>query len=441
MIGAPGTQVSPLSSPPYVLRGAYVLDESGSFTGKTDIHVADGRVAAIGPDIRGDGRSIDCSGLWIMPGIFDCHAHPALSSRDWLELLRTPITQWTLEAALHLRRTLECGVTFVRDAGGIDAGIRRSIERGFTVGPRLQLSISILSQTGGQVDGFLDGPGLESPMGYFVPDYPSRPPYLADGPEEVRKATRQILRAGADWVKLCASGAPFTDEKDFDQVEYSVEELRVAVDEALRAGKRVMADSKSPQSIDNCLAAGVHSIEHGVFLGEEQAARMADAGCWLVPTHLVYADLIERAESGALPAHATEKVLELKTRNRAVEIARAFGVKIALGSDAFGRELQGRNLWELTLLHSAGMPVEEVLLTATIRGAELCNVADRYGRIAPGYIFDAIVLDEDPTNLAIFAKPGSVSGVFKNGIPVVEHPRLAELAFRSTRYSAEPAFT
>src|SRR5262249_56985018 len=121
----------------------------------------------------------------------------------------------------------------------------------------------------------------------------------------------------------------------------------------------------------------------------------------------------------------------------AVESAGAHGVKIALGSDFARRELHGRNLAEIPLLHAAGLSVEETLLAATRDGAELLGVADRLGRIAPGYVFDAILLDEDPGELSLFARPGAVTGVFKNGHPVVRHPRLESV--RSGRPQAVAA--
>jgi imidazolonepropionase-like amidohydrolase len=171
----------------------------------------------------------------------------------------------------------------------------------------------------------------------------------------------------------------------------------------------------------------VRSIEHGIFLTEEQAALMATMGCVLVPTLYVLREVMRWAEEGGiLPHYAEQKALAIKDRvGGAVEIARAHGVKIALGSDFIRRELHGHNLAELPLLHEAGLSVEEALLAATSNGAKLLGVGDRLGRIAPGYLFDAILLDEDPGDLSRFAEPGAVTGVFKGGEPVVRHPRLA----------------
>lgn len=412
----------------FVLRGASVLDESGGFEGPLDVRVAEGVVAAVGRGVPAEGlRELDCSGLWLMPGVFDCHVHVAVSSVDALELMRTPITQWALEAARNARRTLEAGVTFFRDGGGLDAGIRTALERGYVPGPRCQIAVVMLSQTGGHADGFLAGPGLEQPAGYALPDYPGRPPYLVDGPDQMRRVARELLRAGADWIKLCATGGVISPTDDPEGAELTLEEIGVAVFEAARKGRSVFAHANGGEGLENAVRAGVRSIEHGLLLTEEQAALMAERGCWLVPTLAVVRDVFRWAEAGKLPAYAIAKLADLRPKvGDAVRIAREHGVRIALGSDFILREQHGRNLEEMFLLHEAGLTVEEALLAATSGGAELLGVADRYGRIAPGYVFDAILLDEEPGDLSIFDRPGgAVTGVFKGGEVALAHPRLA----------------
>lgn len=409
-----------------LLRNANVLDETGGFTGPLDVLVEDGIITKVGSGLAGDGAEpVDLEGLWLMPGVFDCHTHIGFSTLDMVELLNMSITEWTLEAARNLRNTLEGGVTYIRDAGAADAGIRNAVERGITLGPSMKVAVSIISQTGGQGDGFLPGPGLDMTIGNLVPDYPGRPRYLADGEDEMRKAARESLRAGADWVKVCVSGGALTPTGGADLSELTLEEVRVAVVEAARRGKRVMADAKGAEAIGMAVRAGVGSVEHGVFLDEERAALMAEKGCWLVPTHAVYRDLVRWGEEGKLPPDQARRAVEQVAKTKEfVQIARAAGVKIALGTDYITREQHGRNLDQITLLHEAGVPADEVLLIATIRGAELLGVDDRYGRIAEGYVFDAIVLDEDPSDPALFSEPGCATGVFKAGVPVVPHPRL-----------------
>jgi imidazolonepropionase-like amidohydrolase len=413
----------------FVLRGPHVLDEQGSFSGPLDVAVEDGWIAAVGPNLsRGDGPDLDLAGAWLMPGVFDCHDHVALSSIEPMELLQTPITQWTLETARNLRRTLECGVTYVRDASGADAGIRTSVERGYVPGPELSVSVVALTETGGHLDGFLAGPGLEMPAEYAIPDYPGRPPYRVDGPEEMRAAVRQLLRAGADWIKLCTTGGVLSAHDEALEPQFTPAEIQMAVQEAARRGRGVMVHALGGEGLDNAIAAGVRSIEHGIHLTESQADAMAKAGCHLVPTLAILEDVLAWAAAGKLPAYAAEKAALLEGRvGAAVAVARAHDVPIALGTDFLHRDEHGGNLRELALMRRAGLTPEETLLAATANGARLCGVSERLGRIVPGLRFDAIVLEEDPGDLTLFESPDAVKAVFKAGRLVRGNEPLAEL--------------
>ena len=414
----------------FVLRNAHVLDGAGGFSERTDVVVKDGRVLTIGRQAHADGApSVDASELWLMPGVFDCHAHPAMWSREQHALLQTPITAWALAASSMLRTTLHGGVTYLRDAGGADLGLRMAIDRGDASGPRLQLSIVLLTQTGGQMDGFLRGPGIELPTTYLIPDYPGRPPYRVDGVDEMRRAVRAVLRAGADWIKLCAGSGPHLEGQDWNAVEFTTGEVAAAVEEARRAGRRVMCDSKTPESIEMCIRAGAHSIEHGLFLDEERAALMAAAGAWLVPTFSVYQDFARRADGGELTETTLRVVRDMQERSKdRLRIALEAGVPVAVGSDAFGQVMHGNNLAELWYMHEAGMPAPDVLLAATSGGAQLCGVSDTYGKIVPGYVFDAIVFDQDPSDLRVLKDREAVKAVFKGGMLQRAHPRFEELS-------------
>jgi imidazolonepropionase-like amidohydrolase len=403
----------------YVLREASVLDESGSFAEPVDVHVRDGRVAAVGRNLPADGAaSIDCSGLWLLPGMFDCHDHISFSTASVADVLGTPLTSWALETARNARTTLEAGVTFVRDLCGADRGIRDSLAAGHVPGPRLQISVVLICQTGGHGDDYLSGAGMDAGL---VPAYPGRPPYVVDGPEAMRHAVRATLRAGADWIKLATTGGLVSEHDQPLVAELSPEEIAVAVHEAGRKGKAVAAHAYGGQGLTDAIKAGVHSIEHGGFLTEEQATLMAASGCFLVPTLSAMRDCLRWAQQGVLTPTQREKVLGLGLElGRCVQIAKAHGVPLACGTDYISRTQHGGNLEELALMHQAGLSVEETLLAATAGGAQLCGVEQEYGRIAPGYVFDAIVLDDDPGDLSEL----KATGVFQAGVPVVAHPRL-----------------
>ncbi len=186
------------------------------------------------------------------------------------------------------------------------------------------------------------------------------------------------------------------------------------------------------EGLRHSVEAGVRSIDHGVFMTEEDAALMKAHDCWLVPTVTIQRDIKQWAAEGKLGPAAAGKVAEIEpVFGRSVQIARAAGVKIALGTDFISREQHGTNLREIAAVADAGLGVEGALLAASRNGAELLAIGDRHGRVAPGYVFDAIVLDEDPSDLA-FARIGKVGGVFKAGQAVVPHPRLQGSAAPAT---------
>jgi imidazolonepropionase-like amidohydrolase len=417
-----------MTAEPFVLRGVSVLDEGGGFSGPLDVEVVDGRVAQVGANLTADeARSLDFAGLWLMPGVFDCHDHVSFSSLNAAECLSTPVSQWAIEAAKNARLTLEGGVTFVRDLCGADAGIRDAIARGYVPGPTLQISVVLIAQTGGHGDGFFRGAGLEASPGFLMPDFPGKPPFLVDGVESMRHVVRSVLRAGADWIKLATTGGLYSEHDQPLVAELTLEEIEVAVFEAARKGKGVSAHAYGGEGLENAVRAGVRSIEHGGFLTEEQAALMAERGCWLVPTLSAMRDVLVWARDGVLSPTKARKILDLGLDIGAVvRMAKEHGVRMAVGTDYISRTQHGRNLEEVLLMREAGLTPEEALLAATSGGAELCGVADEYGRIAPGYVFDAIVLDEDPGDLSSFGRPGTVTGVFKAGVPVVPHERVDE---------------
>jgi imidazolonepropionase-like amidohydrolase len=411
----------------FTLREATALDSSGGFSGPVDVRVRGGRIEAVGERLPADDGtpSVDFSGLWLLPGVFDCHDHVTLSTVDMREVLDTPVSRWALEAARNARLTLEAGVTFVRDLAGADRGLRDAIAAGIARGPLLQISVVLISQTGGHGDAYLRGAGLETSL---TPEYAGRPPYLVDGPEAMRHVVRSTLRAGADWIKLATTGGLVSEHDQPLVAELTPEEIAVAVFEGGRKGKHVSAHAYGGEGLTNAVRAGVRSIEHGGFLTEEQAALMAERGCFLVPTLSAMRDCLRWAEEGALTPTQCEKILGFGLElGECVRLASEYGVPLACGTDYIKREQHGGNLEELTLMREAGLSIEQTLLAATSGGAALCGVDDERGRLAPGYVFDAVVLDADPGDLSALASPGTVTGVFQAGDPVVRHERF-ELA-------------
>ncbi|MFD1715012.1 amidohydrolase family protein [Amnibacterium flavum] len=397
-----------------VLERVRPLDETGRFGPATTVVVIDGIIQPEGTPVPDGVVRVDGRGRYLMPGFADCHLHLGCFTDDMFLMGAMTATRWTLEVAANARRVLDMGITLVRDVATSDAGIREGIADGLVPGPTMRVSGPPLSQTGGHSDGYLPSIGREMLGGFLVPEYAGRGDYLVDGVEEMRKAIRRQARAGVDWIKLCTTGGLLSTVRDHpDTSEFTDAEIRTAIEEATRAGIPVTAHAYGGAGLTAAVEAGVRSIEHGMFLDERQADLMAARGAWLVPTLVVVEELAELAAKGLLPASAAARVREVHSRSgRQVEVARAAGVRIAVGSDLV---VQGRNLEELALLHDAGMPAPEVLLAATLGGAELMGLADTHGRIAAGYVFDAVLIDDDPLSMRPFRTTRPVSAVFQGG--------------------------
>ncbi|WP_131766870.1 metal-dependent hydrolase family protein [Candidatus Protofrankia californiensis] len=439
--GIPTRRGTPLSNG-FVLRGVHALDEHGYFGGPVDVAVRSRRITDVRPHLPLDATAVDVDahGLWLMPGVIDCHSHVTLCTYDPLELMTTPLSERFFQTASMLHRTLAAGVTYVRDAGGADAGVRDSLIAGHIPGPRLAVSVVGLTRSEGHGDGALLGPGLEAPAAVTALDYPGRPQHVVQEPDGMRAAVRAVLRAGADWVNIFASGGIMSVRPGEPLPEFTASELAVVVSEAAAFGRGVMAHALGASAVGAAVSAGVRSIEHGIGLTEREAALMTQHGVTLVPTLSPYHELGHLADTGHLPqwaadrAHATQAMLA-----DTIAVARDAGVRIALGSDCRHRDRHGTNLAEITRLHRDGLSVSDALLAATANGARLCGISESVGRIAPRYEFDAILLDEDPGDLSLFERPDSVTGVFLGGVPVVPHTRLPAAMTAQIRDAVRPS--
>ncbi|CAJ63570.1 MULTISPECIES: amidohydrolase family protein [Frankia] len=430
-----------LAATSFTLREAHVLDATGRFTEPRDVTVRDGIVRALGSRLAVDPDvvDVDARGLWLMPGVVDCHAHVTQATYDQFELVTTPLSARYLQTADALRASLQAGVTYLRDAGGADAGVRDALVAGSVPGPRLAICVVALSRSGRHGDGGILGPGLESADDVLGPDYPGRPPHSVVEAGGLPAAVRGVLRAGADWVMIYASGGVMSARPGSPDFQFGRSELAAAAAEAARYGRPVMMHALGERAVEAAVAAGARSVEHGLGLSERAAAAMATRGVTLVPTLTPYRDLAALATTGMLPGWAVDRAeATAASLAETVAVARAAGVPIALGSDARHRTRHGANLAEISQLRRAGLTAPEALLAATATGARLCGVGDRLGRIAVGYTFDAILLDEDPADLRIFEHPDAVSGVFLAGRPVLAHPRLPASMLASVALPGRP---
>ena len=406
--------------------GAQVVDGTGAPPVRNGIVVAEEqRVAAVGAAERigkpAGARVVDLSGLTILPGIIDTHVHATYRARDIRRHVLNPATYNILKSIEILKATLDAGVTTVRDMGGADAGFRQAVEEGIIPGPRLLISIIMISQSGGHGDNLL-------PFGQRLSKRTWLPHNIADGVEEVRRLVRQTLAAGADFIKVCASGGITSFGDDFDDEQFSVDELRVAVEEAKRRGKTVAAHAENLASVRNSLAAGIHSVEHGWFLDEESIDTMVRQGTWWVPTlALVPTGVAHRRKDPAWSAaqlsdeHRAEAEI-LRRQEAQIPLWREAvrrGVNIAFGTDQSHRLLVGRNLEEFRyMVDWLGLDPLAAIVAATGAAARCIGRSD-IGTLEPGRRADLIVVDGDPlADIGVLADPARIRLVVKDGIIV-----------------------
>jgi imidazolonepropionase-like amidohydrolase len=402
-----------------LFAGGLVFDGTGTDPQRADVLVEDGRITEIGTDLAGD-EVVDCTGATLLPGLFDCHVHVTVSDIGLLPRVQQPFSYQFYAAARNLARTLDLGITTVRDAGGADLGIKHAVDDRLIPGPRLKIAVSMISPTGGHGDGW-------TVSGHCVPlsvPHPGRPASLADGPDEMRRVARELLRAGADVLKVCTTGGVLSPRDDPRHSQFTPAELDVLVAEARMQGRAVMAHAQGSEGIKNAVRAGIRSIEHGIFLDDEAIDLMVANGTWLVPTLVAPVNVIRAAAAGAsLPAAVVRKAEDVAVAHaESVRRAVAAGVKIAMGTDS-GVGPHGTNLEELPLMAACGMTPAQVLAATTSSAAELLGVGDELGRLAPGYRADVVVVDGDSYDLPHLAD--NVREVWQDGILVVDRTKPA----------------
>jgi imidazolonepropionase-like amidohydrolase len=396
----------------------HLIDGTGADAVTAAVLVAeDGRITAAGPrsrvSIPADAQVVEGDDLTLLPGFMDMHVHlGCLSGVDFAKLLMTQRSLLLLHAVPHCAATLRAGVTTVRDAGLTPASVRTAVERGMFPGPRLQMAVSILSQTGGHADERMPcGSSLAMDCGMDVPRS------LVDGEEAMRARVREVLRAGADWIKICTSGGVLSAGDLPDHAQFTLGEIGVAVEEAARRGKRVMAHAMSAEGIKNAIRAGVVSIEHGCLLDEEGMSLMKQHHAYLVPTLVAPEDVIAGAESGqTIPEEMLDKARRLIEHHRAaVREAISHGVPIAMGTDAAVGP-HGANLRELARMVDCGMTPMQAIEASTRVPAELLRCDHEVGTLREDMLADVVAVRGNPLeDITLLSDPERIAVVVKAG--------------------------
>ncbi|SDR94486.1 metal-dependent hydrolase family protein [Microlunatus soli] len=392
-----------------VFSNGMIFDSSARSTYQADVAIDGDQIVEIGAGLDGDVE-IDCAGLTVVPGMIDCHVHLTMSTTDLFETVQQPFSLQFYEGARNMARTLAAGVTTVRDAAGADQGMRVAQQRGLILGPRMQVSLNMLSQTGGHGDPWWPSTCTMD----LLPPHPGRPAIVVDGPEQIRHKVRELVRAGADVIKVATSGGLVSGGAGPNIAHFRDDEITMMVTEAASAGLFVMAHASGPGA-KAAVRNGVRSIEHGHGLDDETLSMMVDHGTWLVPTLSSGLGLQNAIAGGAnLPAVVIAKIEETAAQaeddlRRAIDA----GVRIAMGTDA-PLYPHGRNLDEITLMTQHGMSAADALYAATASAAELLGVEEDRGSLRPGCRADLVIIEGDALDVARLQD--RVRAVYQDGI-------------------------
>ena len=393
-------------SPRQVVRNARLFDSAAGVMREGSSIVIEGdQVVAVTqePIAVDDAIVIDAGGRAVLPGLIDAHVHVIASSHDLASLAQSPASLVAAESGAVMRGMLMRGFTSVRDAAGADHGLQEAVARGLFQGPRLYIAGFPISQTGGHADmrpKGVRGNGMFcscAGLGFMGA--------IADGVGEVRRAVREQVRTGANHIKIMAGGGVSSPTDPIDGTQFSMDELRAAVEEAEAANLYALAHAYSPRAVSRAVQAGVRSIEHGNLIDEATARLMKTHGTYLVPTLATYAALADEGQQLGWSAEMLDKLQSVHDRGlQAVRIARAEGVPIVFGTDLLGR-MHERQCSEFEL-RAPAMPPVEVLQSATITAARLMRQEQRIGQIVPGAWADLLVVDGDPmASLQMLAEP------------------------------------
>jgi imidazolonepropionase-like amidohydrolase len=405
------------SQPQRLLRNARLFDGTGADpVSGLDLLIEGDRIVAIGRGLsaREGADTEDLDGRTVLPGLIDCHVHIAFSGDPGevaqLATMPAPVLAW--HASENARHTLEAGFTAVRDVGcrdNIAILLRDEIQAGRLPGPHIRAAGALICMTGGH--GWMIG-------------------READGADDVRKAVREQLRAGADCIKFTATGGVMTPRVDPRSSSFTEEELRAGIEEAHKAFARTAAHAQGTSGIKNAVRAGIDSIEHGIFLDQEAVELMRERGTVLVATLAAPDNIAKHGLAAGIPAYAVEKSNQaMEAHRESFKLALRAGVRIAMGTDAgtpFNRH--GANAEEIALMVECGMSPAEAIVATTRTAAELLDILDECGTVEPGKRADLVIVEGDPlADIRILTRPESALSVIKGGAWVRRAP-----AFRPT---------
>lgn len=399
-----------------LFTNARIVDGSAPEAGApVNVLVEGGIIRDVGTSVASaKARSIDLKGKTLMPGLIDAHVHVVAGLADLGRNAALPDSLVTARSFGIMREMLMRGFTTVRDVGGADFGLKQAVEEGHFPTPRLVISGKALSQTGGHAD--------------FRGRYDDREAVLTrhrlgalgricDGVDQVRRAAREELKGGADFIKIMANGGCASPTDPIHFLGYSVSELEAIVEEARMAGTYVSAHVYTDAAIRRCVEAGVHSLEHCNLIQPETAELAARNGAVAVPTLVTYDKLASEGGKLGFPPDSVAKVEFVRAAGmESLAIMQKAGLEMAYGSDLLGE--MHRHQSEEFVIRGRALPAHEVIASATHVAARLLKLEGKIGTIAPGAHADLIVVDGDPLkDLSLLTRQGKhMPAIMKGGV-------------------------
>ncbi|WP_291296055.1 amidohydrolase family protein [Elioraea sp.] len=387
-----------------LLKNARIVD--GSAPAPSDpvsVLVEDGTIREVGPAVASaSAEVIDLGGRTLMPGLIDAHVHVVACNANLGINAALPDAIVAHRAAKIMHGMLMRGFTTVRDVGGATHALRMARDEGLFDGPRLNISGKALSQTGGHTD--FRGRYDDRPQPHWRLGAMGR---LCDGVPEIRRAAREEIKNGADFIKIMANGGVASPTDPIHFLGFSREELRAVVEEAEDAGTYVSAHLYTDVAIARAIECGVHSLEHCNLIEPATARAAAAAGCYAVPTLVTYEALANEGAAMGFPPDSVGKIETVRGAGmRSLEIIKAAGLTMAFGTDLLAE--MHRHQSEEFVIRGRVLPAQEVIASATFVAAKLLRMEGRIGAVAPGAFADLVVVDGNPlADLALLTRQGA----------------------------------
>lgn len=388
-----------------LFTNARIVDGTAPEAGApVSVLVEGGTIREVGKAVSSaKARVVDLKGKTLMPGLIDAHVHVVAGVADLGRNAQLPDSLVTARSFVIMREMLMRGFTTVRDVGGADFGLKQATEEGHFPTPRLVISGKALSQTGGHADFRGRYDDTATPLTRHRLGALGR---ICDGLDQVRRAAREEMKGGADFIKIMANGGCASPTDPIHFLGFSVSELEAIVEEARMAGTYVSAHVYTDEAIRRCVEAGVHSLEHCNLIEAETAKLAASKGAVAVPTLVTYDKLVSDGPKLGFPPDSVAKVDVVRSAGmNSLAVMKKAGLAMAYGSDLLGEMHKYQS--EEFVIRGRALPAHEVIGSSTHVAAKLLKLEGKIGTIAPGAHADLIVVDGDPLkDLSLLTRQG-----------------------------------